>query len=55
MKVKIDNPGRLTIPNLQPVRLVRKGSVLVASNPDAPKLTVAQVNRFIRKSRRREI
>lgn len=37
------------------VRLVRKGSVLVASIPGAPKVSVEETNDWIRRSRDREI
>jgi len=37
------------------VRLVRKGTVLVASVPGAPKMSVEETNEWIRKSRDREI
>jgi hypothetical protein len=35
--------------------LVRKGGVLVASIPGAPKMSVEQTNEWIRKSRDREM
>jgi AbrB family looped-hinge helix DNA binding protein len=38
-----------------PVRLVRKGGVLVASIPGVPKMSVEQANEWIRKSRDREV
>jgi hypothetical protein len=44
-----------TQPKLPAPRLVRKGSVLVLSNPGAPKMSVDQLNEWIRKSRYREI
>jgi AbrB family looped-hinge helix DNA binding protein len=37
------------------VRLVRKGAVLVASIPGAPKVSVEQTQEWIRKSRDREM
>jgi AbrB family looped-hinge helix DNA binding protein len=48
--------GKIEIePKLPKVRLVRKGSVFVATNSSAPKLTAEEVNEWIRKSRDREI
>jgi AbrB family looped-hinge helix DNA binding protein len=48
--------GRVEIERKSPkVRLVRKGSVLVASIPGAPKMSVEETNQWIRKSRDREI
>jgi AbrB family looped-hinge helix DNA binding protein len=47
--------GKIEIePKPPKIRLVRKGSVLVAS-ARAPKLSVKEVNEWIRKSREREI
>jgi AbrB family looped-hinge helix DNA binding protein len=47
--------GKIEIePKISKVRLVRKGSVLVASS-HAPKLSAKEVNEWIRKSREREI
>lgn len=48
--------GRVEIERKSPkVRLVRKGGVLVASIPGAPKMSVEETNQWIRKSRDREI
>jgi AbrB family looped-hinge helix DNA binding protein len=48
--------GKIEIePKTAKIRLVRKGSVLVASSTAAPKLTSEEVNEWIRKSRNREI
>jgi AbrB family looped-hinge helix DNA binding protein len=48
--------GKIEIePKAAKVKLIRKGSVLVASRANVPKLTVEEVNRWIRKSRDREI
>jgi AbrB family looped-hinge helix DNA binding protein len=48
--------GRVEIERKSPkVRLVRKGSVLVASVPGAPKVSVEETNEWIRKARDREI
>jgi AbrB family looped-hinge helix DNA binding protein len=48
--------GRVEIePKSPKVRLVRKGGVLVASIPGAPKMSVEEANEWIRKSREREI
>jgi AbrB family looped-hinge helix DNA binding protein len=48
--------GRVEIERKSPkVRLVRKGSVLVARIPGAPKMSVEETNEWIRKSRDREI
>jgi AbrB family looped-hinge helix DNA binding protein len=48
--------GRVEIERKSPkARLVRKGGVLVASIPGAPKMSVEQTNEWIRKSRDREM
>ena len=48
--------GKIEIaPKAAKVRLIRKGSVLVASIRGAPKMSVKEVNEWIRKSRDREI
>lgn len=48
--------GRVEIePKSPKIRLVRKGTVLVASIPEAPKVSVEEANEWIRKSRNREI
>ena len=48
--------GRVEIERKSPkVRLIRKGAVLVASVPGAPKMSVEETNEWIRKSRDREI
>ena len=48
--------GRIEIePKSPPARLIRKGGVVVASIPGAPKLSVEETNEWIRKSRDREI
>jgi len=48
--------GKIEIaPKAAKVRLIRKGSVLVASIRGAPKMSVEEVNEWIRKSRDREI
>ena len=48
--------GRVEIERKSPkVRLVRKGGVLVASIPGAPKMSGEEANEWIRKSREREI
>jgi AbrB family looped-hinge helix DNA binding protein len=48
--------GRVEIERKSPqVRLVRKGTVLVASIPGTPKVSVEETNEWIRKARDREI
>ena len=48
--------GRIEIePKSMKARLVPKGSVLVASIPGAPKMSVDETNQWIRKARDREI
>lgn len=47
--------NRRIAPKPAKARLVREGSVLVISIPGAPKMTVAQFNEWLRKSRDREI
>ena len=48
--------GRVEIERDSPkVRLVRKGTVLVASMAGVPKVSVEETNEWIRKSRDREI
>jgi len=48
--------GRVEIePKSPKLRLVRKGTVLVASIPGAPKMSLEDVNEWVRKSRDREI
>ena len=48
--------GRIEIePKSPPARLIRKGGVVVASIPGAPKMSVEETNEWIRKSRDREI
>jgi AbrB family looped-hinge helix DNA binding protein len=48
--------GRVEIERKSPnVRLVRKGSVLVASIPGVPKMSAQEANDWIRRSRNREI
>ena len=48
--------GRIEIePKVPKVRLIRKGSVLVASIPGARKMSAEEINDWIRKSREREI
>jgi len=48
--------GRVEIERKSPkVRLVKKGTVLVASIPGVPKISVAETNEWIRKSRDREL
>ena len=42
-------------PKLLKMRLVRKGGLLVTSIPGAPKMSVKEMNEWIRKSREREI
>jgi AbrB family looped-hinge helix DNA binding protein len=55
--LKIDyRDGRVQIERKSArVRLVRKGSVLVASISGVPKMSVDETNEWIRKSRDREI
>jgi AbrB family looped-hinge helix DNA binding protein len=57
LKVKIVlRDGRVEIaPQLAPVKVLRKGSVLVASIPGAPKMSSSDVNEFIRKLREGEV
>jgi AbrB family looped-hinge helix DNA binding protein len=57
LSLKIElRDGRVEIEPVAPsVRLVRKGGLLVASAPGAPKLTVEETNEWIRKSREREV
>jgi AbrB family looped-hinge helix DNA binding protein len=48
--------GKIEIePKSPPARLIRKGGVVVASIPGAPKMSVKETNEWIRKSRDREI
>jgi len=48
--------GRIEIePKSPKARLVRKGGVVVASIPGAPKMSMEETNEWIRKSRDREI
>jgi AbrB family looped-hinge helix DNA binding protein len=48
--------GRVEIERKSPkVRIVRKGTVLVASIRGAPKMSVEETNEWIRKSREREV
>ncbi|MGB6941304.1 MAG: AbrB/MazE/SpoVT family DNA-binding domain-containing protein [Bryobacteraceae bacterium] len=48
--------GRVEIERTSPkVRLVRKGTLLVANIPGVPKMSVDETNEWIRKSRDREI
>jgi len=48
--------GKVEIERKSPkVRLVRKGTILVASAAGAPKMSLEEVNEWIRKSRDREI
>ncbi len=48
--------GRVEIERKSPkVRLVRKGTLLVASIPGVPKMSMDETNEWIRKSRDREI
>jgi AbrB family looped-hinge helix DNA binding protein len=48
--------GRVEIERKSPqVRLVRKGGVLVASIPGAPRMSLEESNEWMRKSRNREI
>jgi AbrB family looped-hinge helix DNA binding protein len=48
--------GRVEIERRAPkIRLVKQGSVLVASIPGVPKMSVEETNEWIRKSRDREI
>jgi AbrB family looped-hinge helix DNA binding protein len=48
--------GKVEIePKSPKMRLVRKGGLLVASIPGAPKMSVQETNEWIRKSREREI
>jgi len=48
--------GRVEIERKSPkVKLIRKGTVLVASVAGAPKMSVEETNEWIRKSRDREI
>ncbi len=48
--------GRVEIERKSPkVRLVRKGTLLVASIPGVPKMSLDEANEWIRKSRDREI
>jgi len=48
--------GRVEIERKSPkVRLIKQGSVVVASIPGVPKMSVAEANEWIRKSRDREI
>jgi AbrB family looped-hinge helix DNA binding protein len=48
--------GRIEIePKSPPARLIRKGGVVVASIPGAPKMSMEETNEWIRKSRDREI
>lgn len=57
LRLKIEyRDGRVVIEGESPeVRLVKKGSVLVASMPGVPKLSQEDTNEWIRKSRDREI
>ncbi len=57
LSLKIEyRDGRVEIePKSPKVRLVRKGGVLVACIPGAPKMSVDETNEWIRKSRDREI
>jgi AbrB family looped-hinge helix DNA binding protein len=51
LKIKYRN-GRVEIePESPKMRLVRKGSVLVASAPGTPKVSLEEVSEWIRKSR----
>jgi AbrB family looped-hinge helix DNA binding protein len=48
--------GKIEIaPRLGKIKLLRKGSVLVAACAGAPKMTAQEANEWIRKSRDREI
>ena len=47
--------GRIVIEPKSKMRLVRKGGLLVASIPGAPKMSVKEMNQWILKSREREI
>lgn len=48
--------GRIEIePKAPKTRLVREGSVLVLTSPGAPKMSLEEVNEWVRKSREREI
>jgi AbrB family looped-hinge helix DNA binding protein len=48
--------GRVEIePQLAPVKILRKGSVLVANIPGAPKVSSGEVNEFIRRLREGEL
>jgi AbrB family looped-hinge helix DNA binding protein len=48
--------GRIEIEPVAPkTRLVRKGSVLALTAPGAPKMSLEEMNEWVRKSRDREI
>ena len=52
MENDVDNGIPVVIPS---VKIIRKGSVLVASIPGAPKVSSADVDEFIRKVREGEL